>query len=486
MTTGANVPLHWSVANNQNIVWRTTLPEEGQSGIAVWGNRLFLTTMKPLAADATKKTGHEVVGYCLDSGSGRILWTVDLPGSVDSNYAYGFSDSTTPTPMTDGQHVWFYNSSGSVGCWDYHGKPVWLREWHPTEGRPFNKQFEPMLVGHAVLNMEPRDLDDPRREPNDPWNYLRGLDQLTGKTLWIADDALTHYNTPMAGTLPDGTPAVLQGRGAYHGAPEAPSGLSLTSLADGHAGRTLWRFEGPGRALYTMQWDQQNAYWLTEDGGEHLVIDVQTGKLRQTQSLTEKVDWQRFDPATGDYILQAGVDLKQLNPPINVFPAWFTNIVVEGCHYFLCFTDAVKKVGPPHCVGRVNVATGKVEYLELPVQVVSHPGAADSYLWGQAEPSSTVDARGVDVAGDPRSKRDGWYWCMLPHPTAVDGKIFFTTMTGLTYVIDGRARVLDRHALLAVNDLGPAGQTWSLNSISYANGRLYHRSMKEVVCIGTQ
>jgi hypothetical protein len=57
-------------------------------------------------------------------------------------------------------------------------------------------------------------------------------------------------------------------------------------------------------------------------------------------------------------------------------------------------------------------------------------------------------------------------------------------MIGITYVIDSKAVVLDEHALLAVNDLGPNGETWSLNSISYDNGRIYHRSLKELVCIG--
>ena len=56
-------------------------------------------------------------------------------------------------------------------------------------------------------------------------------------------------------------------------------------------------------------------------------------------------------------------------------------------------------------------------------------------------------------------------------------------MIGITYVIDSKAPVLDEHALLAVNDLGPNGETWSLNSISYDAGRLYHRSLKEVICI---
>ncbi len=88
------------------------------------------------------------------------------------------------------------------------------------------------------------------------------------------------------------------------------------------------------------------------------------------------------------------------------------------------------------------------------------------------------------MAGDNRSKRDGWDWNFNGTPTAVGGKIFFTSMLGVTYVIDGNAPVFDEKALLSVNDLGPAGQTWSLNSICFSDGKLFHRSMKEVVCIG--
>jgi hypothetical protein len=311
---GRDVPIRWSVARNENVVWRTPLPEEGQSGIAVWEDRLFLTTMKPLPPGATKKEGAGVVGYCLDSRTGKILWTVDLPGSADSIYAYGFSDSTTPTPVTDGRHVWFYNASGSVGCWDYHGRQVWLRRWQPTVGRPFNKQFEPILFGETLLNVEPRDPDDPKREA-DAWNYLRGLDRRTGKTLWIAEDGLTHYNTPVFGRLPDGTPAVLQGRGAHHDTPEAPAGLSLTSLASGREGKTIWRYEDKGKTLYTMHWDRKYACWFPEDTPVHHVLDATTGRRIRTQSLTDRVDYRRYDPAAGRHVLQADLDLQKLNPP---------------------------------------------------------------------------------------------------------------------------------------------------------------------------
>ena len=46
-----------------------------------------------------------------------------------------------------------------------------------------------------------------------------------------------------------------------------------------------------------------------------------------------------------------------------------------------------------------------------------------------------------------------------------------------------KAPVLDAKALIAVNDLGPLGDTWSLSGPSLAEGVLYHRSGKELVAI---
>jgi hypothetical protein len=477
------VPVKWSVARNEGIVWRTTLPETGQGGIAIWGDHVFLTTLKP--EDGKPPLGKDIIGYSLDARDGRILWTVNLPGSATSVPAYFFSDATSPSPVTDGKHVWFFNACGSVGCYDFAGKQVWLREWKPTGGRPFNKQFEPILLDDTLLNMEPRDEGDPKREAKDPWNYLRALDKGTGRTLWVADDAMTHYNTPVLGRCADGTPAVLQGRGAYHGVPELPIGLSLTSLAPGREGKTIWSY-APNRskACYTMHWNAKYAAWFDIDASEHQVLDAVTGQLLRKQSLLAPVDWRRFDTTTGKYELLAATDLSKQSPPLKVFPAQFCNILVGDWHYFLCYTEAGKHLGPPYSVGRVNLETGQVEYLELPVSVVREPGQPDQFIWGRPQTSSTVNSRGIDVASDKRSQGDGWWWGYLGSPTAVGGKVFFTTMLGLTYVIDGNAAVLDEKALLSVSDLGSPGQTWSLNSISFADGRLYHRSMKEVVCIG--
>ena len=305
--------------------------------------------------------------------------------------------------------------------------------------------------------------------------------------------------------------------------PERPIGVSLTAFDFLQSspsdilkapGETLWRWSPeplPGapvdgvtfQALYTMHWDSKYAYWFRNAPEEsHLVLDANTGKLQKTQSLIRNVDYRQWDPSLGKHVLHANVnirDMHDLSPRnamkpgevLHVFPQWHANIAAYGYHYFMTSTGHRRNghappglSGPSHCIGRVNIETGKVEYLEVPVGVERLPGQPDRFLYGQALRTNVEDAKGRDVAAEDRSRTDGWQIpAFFGSPIAVDGKIYLGTMLGVTYVIDGRARVLDEKALLAVNDLGPLGETWSLNSLSYAEGRLYHRSLKEVVCI---
>jgi hypothetical protein len=45
------------------------------------------------------------------------------------------------------------------------------------------------------------------------------------------------------------------------------------------------------------------------------------------------------------------------------------------------------------------------------------------------------------------------------------------------------AALLDTRALVAVNDLGPLGDCWSMSGPSAAGGVLYHRNARELVAI---
>jgi PQQ-like domain len=509
-----HAPTSFSVSLNQNILWQAPLPGGGQGGIAVWGDRLFLTTFEPYTPGASKMSA-TILGHALDATTGKVLWSVKLTGTTPSPMMYAYSDSTSWTPITDGSHVWFFNSSGEMGCWDFNGKELWRRSF-PAPDEPFNKQHEPFLAGDAIVSAEPLVSGEPGYSDDKRiWNYLRGIDKLTGKTLWISQDALTHYATAVSGRLANGDLSVLQGRGGPHSVPERPIGLTLSNLQPGHEGESLWRFEPEQpagtpavddgttfEALYTMTWDEHYAYAFRNAPEEaHLVIDIATGKLLRTQSLAAQVDVRQWDLAAKKYVERLNVSIRDvpdspayaLSPGqvLHVHPNWHANLAVDGYHYFSTMTNNRRNdhapaghSGPAHCLGRVNVETGKVELLEVPVGVKREAGKADEQVFGQSLTTEVNDSAGQDLAQEDRSRTDGWEIpAFFGTPTAVGDVLYMTSMVGVVYVLDAKAPVFDEHALLAVADLGPLGKTWSLSSLSYSHGRLYDRTSSGVVCI---
>jgi hypothetical protein len=479
VTTDGPVPTFWSAEKNENIRWRVPLAETGQSGIAVWSDRLFLTTMKPLAADAKVKKGTDIVIYCVSAADGKILWQHDLPGDPKalSIYAYGFSSSSSPTPITDGKHVWFWNASGKMGCWTVDGEEVWTRKWTPTLGRPFNKQYEPIKVGDTLINVEPLDPDDPERR-KDAWNYLRGFDAKTGRSLWTASEGLTHYNTPVLGKLPDGGFGVLAGRGAHHGTPEAPAGITLSRVDGPLAGKAVWSWDSDpnGKSHVTQTWDKQFAYWLDESRTDLVVLNTKDGGEAKRISWIKDVVVTAFDTESKTFTRREGVDLSQETPTVTVFPAWHANLSIYPYVYFQCFSfegrrkGKAVKMGPRHSIARIDVVKERVEYLELPFPISEVEGAEVTPN-GTLYPNMTTNSRG------------GWWWCFNGNTIAVNQYLYFTFMCGEVQVLDGQATDFDETALISFNDLGRFGETWSVNTPSFSNGRLYHRTMKELLCI---
>lgn len=586
VNTEQHVPTEWSVRTGKNIKWRTELPEGGQSGIAVWGDKVFLTInpeldtppfdqitsnldkaqkaydthraivinkikdgaayqekltaknqaqkswddffakrsakmpknqiersrkrllsssdegknfrkaehnlrvlihnsdklLKSLDAELsqcsrefkTRGASKDITLVCLDSNNGNILWQKSVKGLMSSGYHYGFSDSTTPCPTTDGKYVWAINASGGMACFDFDGNEIWSRTWMPTGGRPFNKQFDSIMTKTSILNVEPPEKGDTTRNPE--WNYLRALDKNTGKTLWVCKDAITHYNAPVLGRMADGTQAVLIGRGGPHEVPERPVGLSMVSLESNNAGEVLWQWEpkednkisGWG-ALSTQHWDKGKAYWYNNPAQmSHISIDSTNGK-EINQLPLNKMDRYIYDTSAKTFKFEKDYELKRQDQSRHC------NIIV-GDHALYLMRYA------PFVV-RHNTKTGKTEALELPTEIIREKGKEDQWLYQTKEINDGLNSKGQNHAADSRTRGDGFQKCFLGSPTAVNGKVYFTSALGLTYVIDANAPVLNEKALIAVNDLGARGKTWTVGSMTYANGKVYHRDLKAVICV---
>jgi outer membrane protein assembly factor BamB len=484
-TTNQSVPTQWSVSKGTNILWETVLPEGGQSGIAVWSDRLFLTINKPLppGTPLEKAEGSDIIAYCLNANTGKVLWTRDIPSPKTMPYSGLFSDNTSATPITDGKHVWFINQGGAMVCFDMKGNEVWTR---PFESRTRHnaKQCEPILADGQLLFVLLLEPGDPLRRPMKaepgnrntaselwPWTFIRSFDAATGNPIWTEPTGTSVHNTPRLGYI-DGQAYVFHARGGGHLPPESPDGFSMSKVG----GKNVWNYNTKGIFAYTVShFDENHAYGF--DSGNLLKLDARSGKLMANFAPFEKADVRLWNSDINQYETHRDAPFSIVTTKFKKEPTNETPILVGNYYLFMTHEG--------HCIGRVDTETGKTEFLQVPIQVVRKPDAPDQYLWDRHIPSDGTNSRGIETANDKRSKGDGWGHVSDGSPIAVNQYVFFSTMIGMTYVIDSQAPILDQSALISINDLGPAGETWSLNSVSYSNGRIYHRGLKQVVCISS-
>lgn len=104
---------------------------------------------------------------------------------------------------------------------------------------------------------------------------------------------------------------------------------------------------------------------------------------------------------------------------------------------------------------------GEVEYLELPAQLMpgSKSRAQDIWLWGKGNPKNRpLHAVGFAV-GDKGQEGTGWGHISAASPTLVGQCLSLPVVTGTVYVIDTSVDRRFAEAIVAVNDVGPGGET---------------------------
>ena len=485
-------PTEWSVTRGENIRWRTPLPEAGMSSATIWEDRVFVTTHVAIKALEDKEAVTDIIGFCLDADSGTILWQVMLPGSSFISLAGGFSDGTVFAPITDGEHVWFFNRCGSMGCFDFSGKEVWTRQWTPRF-KHNNRQAEPFLVDDTIIYLEVANKDAGAKmqkwsapgvksksltvpegvDETEVWTYLHGIDKRSGKVLWRESVGTSVHNTPVVGKTADGQWAISHARGGPHGALEKPYGQSLTRIGSDQPGKPLWSTDLPGYdPSFACHWNEK--YVLGFLRGQHIVLDAANGKLLREQPLYEGATLWKWDAGKTDWEQKPNFAGKIGKGHPNTNQA---NIAVGDWHWFLAHNF-------PY-IGRVHIETGVVEYLEVPAQLIASPEerADDRRLWGKGHPDNRpLNANGFAV-GDKGNTGIGWGHISAASPTRISRYLYCPAVTGTVYVIDTETEHLSPDALVAVNDLGPGGETWTLASLTAANGRLYAHTMKEIICI---
>ena len=184
----SGLPTRWS--RTENLRWRLELPGPAASTPIVWEDRIFLTS--------TREDGDELLLLAV-SRDGEILWErVADRGSVEVfSFARHETSPASPSPVTDGEHVWALFATGKLVSFDLDGRLVWETDLAARYGRPnmyFGLAMSPLLHGDRLyLQLLHTDAQ-----------LVLALDKATGREVWkierptdARDECLHSYASPV-------------------------------------------------------------------------------------------------------------------------------------------------------------------------------------------------------------------------------------------------------------------------------------------------
>ena len=294
LSTEKSVPAEWSV--KQNVAWRSELAGLGVSSPIVWGNRVFVTYQ--LGSGTLRQGRHPTFvqeGNPADLGEtplggarpqapdekislaiaafgatdGRRLWEhkIDAVGKLPD--VHDKRNMATSSPVTDGERVYAWFSTGQLAALDMNGKAVWTRHLG-QEYSPFDLDW-----GHASSPALFRDRLILVCYQGSA-AFLLALDKRTGKELWKVDRAreVKSYSTPLVIETAQGPEVIIN------------SSESIEAF-DPLTGKSLWRFLEPARfavpmpvyhdgSLYVSRGYRSGPFWALKTGERS---DVPKSKL---------------------------------------------------------------------------------------------------------------------------------------------------------------------------------------------------------------
>jgi len=161
-TPDTGFPLKWSATNQ--VRWKVTLPDAGNSSPVVWENKVFLT-------QATED-GKRRSLLAFDRSTGRQLWNQDvLIEGADPHHKS--NPHCSASPFTDGKRVVAsFASAGILAC-DLSGRVLWRRDLGPQR-HDWGQGSSPVIEGDSVLVYHGPGAG----------SALYSLDAATGETRW--------------------------------------------------------------------------------------------------------------------------------------------------------------------------------------------------------------------------------------------------------------------------------------------------------------
>jgi outer membrane protein assembly factor BamB len=216
------VPLACTEFETTGVAWRLPLPAYSGSTPIVWGDTIFLNV-------ATEANTGEIELWAVDRRTQTVSWKRPL---ADGNNMQRKQNMSTPSPVTNGEHVWVMTGVGVLKAFDFAGTEVWARDIQGDYGEfgiNWGYASSPLLRGDAlyVQVLHGMTTDDP--------SYVLKIDRMTGETIWHVERL-----TDAIRESPDSysTPTWIEANGR---AELIITGGDVVSGHDPETGREYWR-----------------------------------------------------------------------------------------------------------------------------------------------------------------------------------------------------------------------------------------------------
>lgn len=215
------LPTKWSAT--ENVAWSVELPGHSAATPIVSGDAIYVTAPE----------GETVHLLCLDRRDGKTRWKRAIGPAA--GHAHRKHNMSSPSPVTDGRHVYAMAGSGVLKAFTSDGRELWSRDF-PGDYGPFGLNW-----GYAS---SPLLLDGTLYVPvlhgmkTDAPSYVVALDAATGKNRWKVDrptaaiqEAPDAYTTPTFVRVGEKTEIIV-------------TGGDVVTAHDPATGQELWRSTG--------------------------------------------------------------------------------------------------------------------------------------------------------------------------------------------------------------------------------------------------
>lgn len=170
------LPTQWGAQDN--VAWKTPLPEPGNSTPIVWNDQVFVT--QAIAAENRRTL------MCFDRKSGTLTWQAGTKWE-QKDPTHGTNPLCSPSPVTNGERVIAWFGSAGLFCYDMQGNELWQRDLG-TQEHIWGYGSSPVIHGElCYLNFGPGAR-----------SFLLAVEIKTGKTVWQHDEPINTQGTDEA------------------------------------------------------------------------------------------------------------------------------------------------------------------------------------------------------------------------------------------------------------------------------------------------